>query len=142
MSKKKVHVYSPSNIVAAFSNHVPSGYANDSFISITALSDGVTDDAGADGEVVVNISQDPRFEVKAKFVYGSDTNDFLLKKYRLNKQSPGSGMFSVTIKDLGDNPIFTADTMWVTKPADIAYGAKGGDQEWTLHGVGELTPQS
>lgn len=135
------HVYSPANVAAAFGMHMPSGYASDSFIQITELGDGVTSEAGADGEVVVNFSLDPRYELKIKMQYGSLTNDWLLSRYRDNKRVPGSGMFPIAIRDLGDNPTFTATKAWVSKPAAIAYGAKGGDQEWTIHAVGELAPQ-
>lgn len=139
--RKRVHTYSPKNVIAALGTHVPSGYAADSFITIAEIGEGATDEAGADGEVVVSISQDPRFEVKFVMQYGSLTNDWLLSKYRLNQQMPGAGYFPILIKDLGDNPVFTAETAWVTKAAGIAYGAKGGNQEWTLHCVGDITPQ-
>lgn len=139
--RKRVHTYSPKNVIAALGTHVPSGYAADSFITIAEMGEGATDESGADGEVVVSISQDPRFEVKFVMQYGSLTNDWLLSKYRLNQQMPGAGYFPILIKDLGDNPVFTAETAWVTKAAGIAYGAKGGNQEWTLHCVGDITPQ-
>jgi hypothetical protein len=45
------------------------------------------------------------------------------------------------IRDLGDNPQFTASKAWVSKPAPIVYGAKGGDQEWTIRCVGEFTSE-
>ena len=139
--RKRIHTYSPKNVIAALDTHIPSGYAADSFISIASLGEGATDEAGADGEVVVSISQDPRYEVKFVMQYGSLTNDWLLSKYRMNEQQPGAGYFSIHIKDLGDNPIFFGETAWVSKPAGIAYGAKGGNQEWTIHCVGDLTPQ-
>lgn len=136
------HVYSPKNVIAAFGSHLPSGWARDSFITITEQGDGVTDEAGADGEVVVSIADDPRYEVRVVFVYGSPTNTFLLNQYNRNKQSPGSGFFNILIRDLGDNPKFQAQTAWVSKPAPIAYGAAGGTQEWTIRCVGKLAPES
>lgn len=139
--RKRIHTYSPKNVLAARGSHITSGYAADSFITIAPLGEGASDEAGADGEVVVNISQDPRYEVKFTMQYGSLTNDWLLTKYNLNVQEPGAGYFPILIKDLGDNPVFSAEAAWVTKPAGIAYGAKGGNQEWTLHCVGDLTPQ-
>lgn len=39
------------------------------------------------------------------------------------------------------NPQFTASKAWVSKPAPIVYGAKGGDQEWTIRCVGEFAPE-
>lgn len=102
---------------------------------------GITDEAGADGEVVVSNSDDPRYEVKMNFKYGSKTNAVLRKYYNLQKQSTGGYFFPLMIRDLGDNPQFTASKAWVSKPAPIVYGAKGGDQEWTIRCVGEFAPE-
>lgn len=135
-----VHVYSPKNVIVAFGSHLPSGWAPDSFITITEQGDGVTDESGADGEVVVNIPDDPRFEVKVTLSYGSATNSYLLNQYNRNKQTPGSGFFNILIRDLGDNPKFQAPQAWVSKPAPIAYGKTAGTQEWTIRCVGKLEP--
>lgn len=62
-----VTVYSSKNIICSMGTHIPSGFAEDSFISVTPQGDGVTDEAGADGEVVISIPDDPRFEIKLVF---------------------------------------------------------------------------
>ena len=72
---------------------------------------------------------------------GSQTNAVLRKYYNLQKQSSGGYFFPLMIRDLGDNPQFTASKAWVSKPAPIVYGAKGGDQEWTIRCVGEFTSE-
>lgn len=136
--RNEIHTYKPDDVVVALGSHMPSGFAADNFIAIAALGDGVTDEAGADGEVVVNVSTDPRYEVKMVFLYGSSTNDWLLNKYNAFRENPGSGFFSVMINDLGDNPQFTASQAWITKQPQITYGAKGANQEWTIHCVGKL----
>lgn len=135
------HVYSASNVLVALGSHMPSGFEKDSFISISELGDGVTEEAGADGEVVVSVSNDPRYEVKLKLQYGSFTCDWLLARYRANQQLPGSGFFPVLIKDLGDNPVFKATQAWVTKTPSVTYSSTGQPTEWTLHCIGELAPQ-
>lgn len=134
----EVHVYSFQNIICALGTHMPKGFATDNSISITALGDGVTDEAGADGEVVMNVPNDSRYEVKLAMKYGSKTNAWLLNQYLRNQRSPGSGIFPILIKDLGGNDKFSASQAWVSKPADYAYGIKSGDQTWTIHCVGEM----
>lgn len=99
-----VTVYSSKNIICSMGTHIPSGFAEDSFISVTPQGDGVTDEAGADGEVVISIPDDPRFEIKLVLQYGSKTNAWLMKQYNNNKQMPGSGIFNMQVKDLGQNP--------------------------------------
>lgn len=66
-----VTVYSPKNIICSMGTHIPSGFAEDSFITITPQGDGVTDEVGADGEVVISIPDDPRFEVKLVLQYAT-----------------------------------------------------------------------
>lgn len=108
MARGSVHVYSFKNVICAIGSHMPSGFAADNCITITEQGDGITDEAGADGEVVVSNSDDPRYEVKMNFKYGSKTNAVLRKYYNLQKQSTGGYFFPLMIRDLGDNPQFTA----------------------------------
>ena len=102
----------------------------------------MTDEAGADGEVVISIPDDTRYEIKLVLQYGSKTNNWLLKQYNNNKRIPGSGLFNMQIKDLGSNPDFTASKAWVSKPAPCAYGKTGQSQEWTLRAVGKMEPKN
>ena len=127
-----VTVYSPKNVLCTMGIHIASGFTEDGFITITPQGDGVTDEAGADGEVVISIPDDPRYEIKLVLQYGSKTNNWLLKQYNNNKQ----------IKDLGSNPDFTASKAWVSKPAPCAYGKTGQSQEWTLRAVGKMEPKN
>ena len=85
MARGSVHVYSFKNVICAIGSHMPSGFAADNCITITEQGDGITDEAGADGEVVVSNSDDPRYEVKMNFKYGSKTNAVLRKYYNLQK---------------------------------------------------------
>ena len=129
-----VTVYSPKNVLCTMGIHIASGFTEDGFITITPQGDGVTDEAGADGEVVISIPDDPRYEIKLVLQYGS--------KYNNNKQTPGNGLFNMQVKDLGSNPDFTASKAWVSKPAPCAYGKTGQSQEWTLRAVGKMEPKN
>lgn len=80
-----VTVYSPKNVLCTMGIHIASGFTEDGFITITPQGDGVTDEAGADGEVVISIPDDPRYEIKLVLQYGSKTNNWLLKQYNNNK---------------------------------------------------------
>ena len=51
------------------------------FITITPQGDGVTDEAGADGEVVIRFRMILATEIKLVLQYGSKTNNWLLKQY-------------------------------------------------------------
>lgn len=64
-----VTVYSPKNVLCTMGIHIASGFTEDGFITITPQGDGVTDEAGADGEVVISIPDDPRYEIKLVLQY-------------------------------------------------------------------------
>ena len=59
MARGSVHVYSFKNVICAIGSHMPSGFAADNCITITEQGDGITDEAGADGELQIRL-QDKR----------------------------------------------------------------------------------
>ena len=60
----KVSTYSPKQVTVALGNHIVSGYAEDSFVSIEPSGDGITKKVGCDGEIVRSVSPDDTFTVK------------------------------------------------------------------------------
>ena len=73
----KVSTYSPKQVTVALGNHIVSGYAEDSFVSIEPSGDGITKKVGCDGEIVRSVSPDDTFTVKLTVLQTSDTNSYL-----------------------------------------------------------------
>ena len=48
----EVKTYNPKKVTVAMGNHMVRGYAEDSFITIEPVGEGVTSQSGADGDVV------------------------------------------------------------------------------------------
>ena len=134
-----VRTYNPKEITIALGNHIVTGIADDSFVTIDPNGDGVTKKVGCDGEVVRSISPDDTFIVKLSVFQTSETNSFLQQKVALDRKT-GNGMFPILIKDLKGGMVFSTDAAWPIRPASRGYGKEAGTREWELHtGSGLLT---
>lgn len=134
----KVKTYNPKEVTVALGNHIVSGYAEDSFVTIDPNGDGVTKKVGCDGEIVRSISPDDTFIVKISLLQTSDTNSWLQKRVKKDRKD-GSGAFPILVKDLKGGLVFSCDQAWPKGPASRGYGKEAGNREWELHtGSGEL----
>jgi len=133
-----INTYDPKLVTMAFGNHIVTGYADDSFITIDPSGDGVTKKVGCDGEIVRSISPDDTFTVKLSVLQSSDTNSFLQQKLALDRKT-GDGMFPILIKDLKGGMVFSAEAAWPIRPASRGYGKESTNREWEIHtGSGDL----
>lgn len=127
----KVKTYNPKQVTVSFGNHLVTGYADDSFITIDPNGDGVSKKVGCDGEIVRSVSPDDTYLVKLSVLQSSATNSFLQKKYQ-NDIANGNGMFPVLIKDLKGGLVFKTAFAWVTKPASRGFGKEANNREWEI----------
>ena len=133
----EVKTYNPKKVTMAFGNHMARGYAEDSFVSIEPVGEGVTSQSGADGEVVRSVDPDRRFTVKITLQQTSSTNEFL-KKMRNKDLKNGNGTFPLNIKDLMGGEAFSAEYAWVKNDPAWGRGKSATDREWELECVGEF----
>ena len=132
-----MRTYNSKKVTIACGYHMVTGYAEDAFITIDEMGDGVTSVAGADGEVGRSVSPDPRKTVKVSLAQNSSSNKYFRKMYNKDK-TDGTGTFSFLMKDLTDGTIFSGDTAWVNKLPTISRGKAVGNTEWELTVVGEF----
>ncbi|MBR3972999.1 MAG: DUF3277 family protein [Oscillospiraceae bacterium] len=134
----KIKTYNPKEIVITLGNHIVTGYADDSFVTLDPSGDGVTKKIGCDGEIVRSISPDDTYVIKLSVLQTSPTNSFLQQKRALDIKT-GDGMFPVLIKDLKGGMVFSTDAAWPIKAASRGFGKEAGNREWELHtGAGKL----
>lgn len=126
-----VKTYNSRLVTVALGTHSVSGFADDSFINIEAVGDGVSSKSGCDGEVARAIDPNEQYTVKITLLQTSVTNAFLQAMHNTDKTN-GDGMFPILIKDLKGNFVFSADSAWVTKPAGRTYGKETNNREWEL----------
>lgn len=131
MASTIIHTYDPKQVAITLGDHIVSGYAEDSYITIEPSGDGITKKVGCDGEIVRSLSPDNTFNVKLNVLYQSASNAWLQERYDLD-MSTGEGMFPILIKDLKGTMIFSADACWAIKPAARGFGKESGDREWEL----------
>ena len=127
-----VKTYNPKEVTVALGNHIVTGFADDSFITIDPNGDGITKKVGCDGEIVRSVSPDDTYVIKLSLLQTSATNSFLQGKVAQDIKN-GSGTFAVTVKDLKGGMVFSTDSAWATKPASRGYGKEATNREWEIH---------
>lgn len=127
----RVTTYNPKKVSLSMGNHIASGFADDSFITIEPAGDGNSYVAGADGEVCVSVDPSSIYTIKVSVLQNSRTNAYLRKMYEKMKTN-GNGFFPLTVKDLVGNEKFSGTTAWVTKPAAKTYGKAQNNREWEI----------
>ena len=132
----EVKTYNPKKVTMAFGNHMVRGYAEDSFITIEPVGEGVTSQSGADGEVVRSVDPDSRYTIKVVVQQTSSTNGYLKKRRKKDKDN-GKGTFPLIIKDLMGKETFSAEHAWVKNDAPWGRGKAATDREWEIECVGE-----
>lgn len=134
-----IKTYNPKEVTIALGNHIVSGYAEDSFVTIDPNGDVVTKKVGCDGEVARSINPDDTFVVKISLLQTSATNSYLQQRLDLDRKT-GDGMFPILIKDLKGGMVFSSEAAWLKGPASRGYGKEAGNREWELHtSSGNLT---
>lgn len=135
----KIATYNPKKVTISLGNHIVTGFADDSFVSIDPNGDGVTKKVGCDGEIVRSISPDDTYIVKLSVLQTSPTNAWLQRMFAADVEN-GTGMFPILVKDLSGSTVFKAAQAWPAKPASRGFGKESSNREWELHtGSGTLT---
>ena len=131
----EVKTYSPDRVKVIVGVAALSGFADGTFVDIEPLGDGVTSEAGADGEVARAMSLDTRHTITVTLQQTSRSNDVLSALHTADKISGGDGAVPVAVTDLRGTTLF-GGTGWVVKKAKATF-AKGLEaREWTLEAVG------
>lgn len=126
-----VTTYNPKKITLSLGNHIASGFADDSFITIEPAGDGNSYVVGADGEVVISVDPSSVYTVKLALLQRSKSNKYLNTMYEKMK-SGGNGLFNVNLKDLIGKDKFTGSKAFVTKPASKGFGKAATNREWEI----------
>lgn len=127
----RMTTYNPRKVTCALGNHIVSGFADDSFVTIEPAGDGTSYVVGADGEVARSIDPSKVYTIKISLLQNSRSNSYLQKRYDKDVKN-GKGTFSVNINDLLGKQKFISGVAWVTKPASFARGKAQGNREWEI----------
>lgn len=127
----RVTTYNPRKVTCALGNHIVSGFADDSFISIDAAGDGSSFVVGCDGEVARSIDPSKLYTMKLSLLQSSSTNAYLQKMSDKDKND-GGGIFTVNINDIIGKEQFVGAIAWVGKPASWSRGKTQSNREWEI----------
>jgi len=127
-----VKTYNPKEVTIAWGNHIVTGYADDSFVTIDPGGDGITKKVGCDGEIARSITPDDTVIVKISLLQTSDSNKYFQERHNYDRKT-GDGLAPLLIKDLRGGTIISSDAAWVTKPPSRAFGKETNNREWEIH---------
>ena len=133
-----LHTYSPADHVVNFQGFELSGFADGTFIDAAMDSPGVTDVAGADGEVARAASADERGKVVLTLLQTSASNDVLTARHALDKLTK-LGVGPIFVKDLRGTTTVQGAEAWIEKYADISLSKEVQGREWTFR-VAHMQP--
>lgn len=131
-----VKTYSPDRVKVTVGAHTLTGYADGTFVSVEQLTDGVTSQAGADGEVARAMSADKRCKITLTLQQTSRSNDMLTAMYEADQLSGGDMPVPLTVRDLRGTTIFAAGAAWIVKKATAEFCKEISEREWTLEADG------
>ena len=126
-----VYTYDPNQIKIALGNHVVTGVAEDSFVTIDPHGDGFQVKVGCYGDVNRAIPTDRCQTLKLSLLQNSETNAYLEAMHAKDRED-GTGFFSILIKDLMGNETFSSDYAFVNDYASKGYGKETTNREWEL----------
>ncbi len=127
-----IRTYDPSRVIITVGAATLSGLADDTFVSIEEVGDGVTSVSGADGEVARAMSSDRRAKITLTLQQTSASNDVLTRLMQTDRISGGFGLFPITIADLRGRTLFTSSEAWVVKMPQAEFGKEVGKREWNV----------
>lgn len=129
--------YNSKKVTCSLGNHIVSGFADDSMITIEFAGDGTSYVSGADGEVVRSIDPSEIYTVKLAVLQTSSTNAFLQNMFDKDKKD-GNGTFNININDILGKEKFVAEVGWVKKPASFVRGKTQNNREWEITCAGQF----
>jgi hypothetical protein len=127
-----VKTYAPNQVKIVVGALPISGLAEDNFVTVTELGDGIASVVGIDGEVSRSMSRNSRLSIKLTLMQTSASNAALSALHQADKATEGNGAFPISITDLRGLSLHASDSAWIVKMPDAGYGAKVGSREWTI----------
>jgi hypothetical protein len=131
MANGFVKTYDPKKVIVTFGGVPLTGFADGTFVSVTAPTDRFSKKVGADGEVARTRSNDDTHEVTLTLIQTSLSNSYLSSIAAIDKVS-NLGIRPLTITDLSGGTIFFWPQAWIRKTPDTDFAKESGDRAWVF----------
>lgn len=123
--------FDPRQVLISVGGVPISGFADGTFLEITADEAQYNKVIGADGFTSRIKSNNYGGVLTLTLAQTSPSNDVLSGFLNLDRVS-GAGIVPILIKDLSGNSIFFSATAWIQQFPDITYSNEFTDRAWTL----------
>lgn len=130
-----IRTYAPDQVKVIVGAHAITGAGPETFVAIEEVSEGVTSENGAYGDVARAMSTDRRHTVTLTLQQTSRSNDVLSSLYDVDRMTGGDGTFNLTVNDLRGGTLF-AGIAWIVRRAPATFAAGLETKEWALEAVG------
>ncbi len=124
-----VKKFDPKQVKVIVGTHSVSGYAEGTFIECRRNEDSFNLNVGSDGQGVRIKSSNKSGQFELTLQQSSDSNQ-VLSALAQTDELTSAGTFPVTVEDLSGTSLYIAETAWIMKPADSAFGIEDNNRVW------------
>ena len=123
-----VQTYDPKEIIVSVNGQIITGFSED-VVTVSRVEDAVTDEVGADGEVIRILSNDRRGTISISLLAVSASN--LVLSIIANADELGGGnVIPILIKDNRGLDIHVGAEAWIVKQPDAVYNKSSEPRVW------------
>ncbi|MCD8295845.1 MAG: DUF3277 family protein [Clostridia bacterium] len=126
-----VKTYNSRQVIVVCGLLMVTGLADDSFIQIEPIGQGVTARVGCDGEVARAVDPNEMYRITLNLLQTSDSNKWLNTMYWTDKKT-GTASFPIEITDLKGQYLFQANEAWVMRQASKSFGKDANIRQWII----------
>lgn len=129
-----VRPYTPGLVIVTFGEVIAVGAADGSFATVEMVEDGVVEQVGADGSVVINQSMNELGQLTLRLFGTSPANTLLQAIYNASRTSVVLGVRALTVFDGSTNTTHAAPAAWITRSPNREYADQLSPYEWVIRG--------
>ncbi len=126
-----VKTYNPKDVLIIVGPVIVEGYADGTFVNVARDNPSWSKAIGSDGEGARARSNDQGGSVTITLMQTSASNPQLSALSLLDEQT-GDGVVPLLVTDRSGTSLFEAETAWIEKPADSAFGREIENREWVI----------
>lgn len=123
--------FDPKSVIITIGRNPISGYADGTFLEITADNQQFTKVTGADGYTTRVKSNNYGGVLTLTLAQSSPSNDYLSGLLNLDRTVNG-GVVPILIKDLSGTTVIFSATGWIQQFPDISFGNEMNTRAWTF----------
>ena len=127
--------YDAKEIIIIVGAHiVQSGRDSGEFLALSATNPEYTETLGADGELVLNRTNDRTRSATVTLMKSSLSNDFFSSLVAMDRRAPGGISYPFVVRHVGNTTILVAETAKImeTPGSNAAWGQELGTYQWVF----------